>query len=85
MTPKKAAAISKELDVKCDQSFMFACRAGTGTHISCKCSADPKVMLTMFLGLLDGMFERLKGKPEERAEFKKTFAEILKDYMEGEL
>ena len=85
MTPKKAAALSRELDVRCDSAFMFACRVGIGTHVSCKCTSDPKVMLTMFLGLLDGMFDRLKGKPEETAEFKAAFSALLKDYMEDEL
>lgn len=86
MTPKKAAALSKELNVRCDSEFMFACRVGSiGTHVSCKCTSDPKVMLTMFLGLLDGMFDRLEGKPEETAEFKALFSALLKDYMEDEL
>lgn len=32
MTPKKAAALSKRIDVMCDEPFMFACKVGSGCH-----------------------------------------------------
>lgn len=81
MTPRKAAAIAHELDKKCDESFMFACKVGSGCHVSCKGTRDPDVYLTMILTLLDGIFDRLDAKPEKRVIFQKKFLKILNNYI----
>ena len=85
MTPKKASAISRELNVKCDTAFMFAFRVGSGCHVSCKGTRDPHIYLTMLLTLIDGIFDRLSGNPEQIKEFKTAFTEVLKAYVEDSL
>ncbi|MBQ3433994.1 MAG: hypothetical protein IJG24_02985 [Selenomonadaceae bacterium] len=82
MTPKKAAAVAKRLNVTCDESFMFACKVGSGCHVACKGSRDPHVYLTMILTLIDGVFDRLDGTSEKRKIFIDTFIKVLVRYLE---
>ena len=84
MTPRKAAAVARELETRCDEAFMFVCKVGMGCHFGCRYTSNPKLLLTMFLGLLDSVFQRLEGKPEELAIFKKAFAAVLAEYLEAE-
>lgn len=65
MTPKKAAAVSKRIDVMCDEPFMFACKVGSGCHASCKGKRDPQDYLTMILELIDGVFDRLPPRQQK--------------------
>lgn len=80
MTPKKAAALSKRIDVMCDEPFMFACKVGSGCHASCKGKRDPQDYLTMILQLIDGVFDRLP--PRQKEKFIEWFLLVLKRYLE---
>lgn len=80
MTKAKAARLAQELSVKCDEPFLFAVRVGTGTHFACKSSKNGLTLATMFLGLLETVFEKLEG--DDLQTFKEMMSGIFAEVVE---
>lgn len=66
LTKNKANAVFRELDVKCDQSYMFAVKIGTGCLCAVKNHDDGRALLTLFLTLLERTMHNLKKQRQDK-------------------
>ena len=79
MTKNKANAVFRELDVKCDQPFMFAVKVDTGCLCAVKNHDDGWALLTLFLTLLERTMHNLKKQRQD--EFRAALIRALQDYL----
>lgn len=67
MTKKSAAALAQLVNARCDDAFLFVVKAGTGYITSSKARGNWKVLLTLFLGLIDDIMGKLRADRNEDA------------------
>ena len=60
MTKKNADAISRYLDLRCDQSYLFVTQIGTGAFSRTKVKGKVATLLTLLLKMLDDVLDSLK-------------------------
>lgn len=77
MTKKKAQALTRELDVKCDEPYIFACKVGCGCQVACRSFSNNKALLTIMLAAFEEVFHNLKGNVEDVDRFKKELSIAL--------
>ena len=60
MTKKNALATANNLDVRCDQPYIFAVQVGSGVFSSLKCKGDALILLSLYLQLLEEVLAKLR-------------------------
>lgn len=80
MTKKNAFAITKTLDVRCDQAYLFATKVGaSGCVTASRCVGDGWALLTLFVNLIDSVMEKLSTK--YHTGFRVLLIEALLNYL----
>lgn len=82
MTKKKARALAHEIAVKCDEGYLFACKAGAGCQIVCNPCGDTTALLTILLGVVEETFRNLAAHGYDRDKFKIEFVQAVTSVIE---
>lgn len=61
MTKKNAVATSKNLDLRCDDAYLFACKVGAGVFSSLKAKGNWTIILSLLLNLIEDVMRKLKS------------------------
>jgi len=80
MTKKNAFAVSKFLDTRCDQAYLFATKVGaSGCVTASRNFGDGWALLTLFINLIEKVMEQLNVK--HHAGFRAMLIRALQNYM----
>lgn len=82
MTKQKALSLAKELDVKCDESYMFCVKVGSGCLTSVKTAGSAQNLLTLFINMLERMSTYLKENKQDEA--RELLLRALQMYLEDD-
>ena len=77
MTKSQTAKVEKFLRDKIDAPFICAIRDDKGVQCFAHALYDPAEVFSLYVAQIDCMFKMLNGSPEQNAEFKKIFVEML--------
>ncbi len=81
MTKKSAMSVAKNLDVRCDEAYIFTVKVGAGCLSSVKTSGDGYTLFTLFINLIDSTLKKLKA--EQQSEYAQWLLAALQMYMKG--
>ena len=62
MTKAKATSLFNQLSARCDDAFLLAIKVGSGCMSNARSKGDWKILLSLFLNLLDDVLHYLNGK-----------------------
>lgn len=80
MTKNQAAKVGKFLRDNIDAPFLCAIRTQSkGIQCFAQSIGDPTDVAMLFLAQMNTLFKTLKGTPEQNAEFRNFFIEMLID------
>ena len=81
MTKKNAFAVSKMLDTRCDQAYLFATKVGaSGCVTASRNFGDGWFLFTLFINLIERVMENLNVKYHK--DFRAMLIRALQNYME---
>lgn len=64
---KNAVATSKNLDLRCDDAYIFACKVGDGCFSNYKDKGNWTVVIALFINLIDDLIGKLSDKQYDAA------------------
>lgn len=79
MTKNSALAVSRQLDIKCDEPYMFAVMVGKGCFVANRTNGDGWGMLTLFINLIERTMVNLSRAHQD--DFRRFLARALQDYL----
>lgn len=81
MTKKNAFAVSKMLDTRCDQAYLFATKVGASGCVTASRNFDDGwALLTLFINLIEKVMEKLNVK--YHAGFRAMLIRALQNYLD---
>ena len=67
MTKKNAIATANQINVRCDDAFLFACKVGSGVYSTLKAKGNWTILLSLLLNVIEDIMRKLNRQQAAEA------------------